>query len=69
MSKAFELKLHSPAGSDPDVYEWPLTYGRGAVSNCCHYSYLGIPLLVLVLNQINVFQIKKNVLIQFVDRH
>jgi hypothetical protein len=42
MSKAFELKLHSPAGSDPDVYEWPLTCGRGAVSNCCHYSYLGI---------------------------
>ncbi|XP_046454653.1 histone-lysine N-methyltransferase, H3 lysine-79 specific-like isoform X2 [Daphnia pulex] len=33
MSKALELKLHSPAGSDPDVYEWPLTCGRGASKN------------------------------------
>lgn len=33
MVMALELKLHSPAGAEPAVYQWPLTSGRGAVSS------------------------------------
>lgn len=32
-----ELRLHSPAGAEPIVYQWPLTSGSGSVSiqsNC-----------------------------------
>lgn len=32
MVMALELRLHSPAGAEPNVYKWPLTSGRGAVS-------------------------------------
>lgn len=28
-----ELRLHSPVGAEPVVYSWPLTSGRGSVSN------------------------------------
>lgn len=28
-----ELRLHSPVGSDPVVYKWPMIIGRGSVSN------------------------------------
>lgn len=27
-----ELRLHSPVGAEPVVYQWPLTTGRGSVS-------------------------------------
>lgn len=27
-----ELKLHSPVGAEPVIYQWPLVIGRGAVS-------------------------------------
>lgn len=27
-----ELRLHSPAGAEPIVYQWPLTSGSGSVS-------------------------------------
>jgi hypothetical protein len=30
---ALELRLHSPAGAEPVVYQWPLTYGTGSVSS------------------------------------
>ncbi|XP_046446473.1 histone-lysine N-methyltransferase, H3 lysine-79 specific-like isoform X2 [Daphnia pulex] len=30
MVMALELRLHSPAGTEPNVYKWPLTSGRGA---------------------------------------
>ena len=36
MVMALELRLHSPAGAEPNVYKWPLTSGRGAVSLHCH---------------------------------
>lgn len=28
-----ELRLHSPAGAEPIVYQWPLTSGSGSVSS------------------------------------
>ena len=34
MVMALELRLNSPAGTEPNVYKWPLTSGRGAVSVC-----------------------------------
>lgn len=43
MVMALELRLHSPAGTEPNIYKWPLTSGRGAVSRC--YC---VPLLLLV---------------------
>ncbi|KAI9565726.1 putative histone-lysine N-methyltransferase [Daphnia sinensis] len=30
MVMALELRLHSPAGTEPNIYKWPLTSGRGA---------------------------------------
>jgi len=29
---ALELKLTSPAGGEPAIYQWPLITGKGAVS-------------------------------------
>lgn len=29
---ALELRLHSPAGAEAVVYQWPLTFGTGSVS-------------------------------------
>lgn len=31
-SRKMELRLHSPAGAEPIVYQWPLTSGSGSVS-------------------------------------
>lgn len=33
MNMALELRLHSPAGAEPVVYQWPLTSGTGSVSS------------------------------------
>ena len=30
---ALELRLHSPAGAEAVVYQWPLTTGTGSVSS------------------------------------
>lgn len=32
LRSSMELKLHSPVGAEPVVYNWPLVIGRGAVS-------------------------------------
>ena len=37
MNGTMELKLHSPAGTEPAVYKWPLTSGRGAVTYILHH--------------------------------
>jgi hypothetical protein len=42
MVMALELRLHSPAGTEPNVYKWPLTSGRGAVSFDCILQLLFI---------------------------
>lgn len=33
LEMALELRLHSPAGAEPVVYQWPLTSGTGSVGS------------------------------------
>lgn len=33
VNMALELRLHSPAGAEPVMYQWPLTSGTGSVSS------------------------------------
>jgi hypothetical protein len=40
---AFELRLHSPAGAEAVVYQWPLTFGTGSVSSWLTVLTVGSP--------------------------
>lgn len=52
-----ELRLHSPAGAEPIVYQWPLTSGSGNVNNLNLFYCL---LLIYVdCQNINIFQVYK----------
>lgn len=48
MVMALELRLHSPAGTEPNVYKWPLTSGRGAVRNV-------IVQMLYFINELNMY--------------
>ena len=46
MAADLVLKLHSPAGAEPDIYKWPLTSGCGSVSCVVSFvNYLHCPVL------------------------
>lgn len=62
MVMALELRLHSPAGADPNVYKWPLTSGRGAV------SVNKVPLLFQTL-RFNLIQTLKTALLKKISRY
>ena len=52
MATDMVLKLHSPAGAEPNIYKWPLTSGRGSVSFIICYVLLFqcVPLLLPICN-------------------
>lgn len=43
MEMALELRLHSPAGAEAVVYQWPLTFGTGSVSSSLIVLTVGSP--------------------------
>ena len=45
-----ELRLHSPAGAEPIVYQWPLTSGSGSVSDS--FSFFFPPFRVAMASRV-----------------